>query len=67
MRTKNFSKKLVLNRATVANLTNDQMRALKGGATETSYDVINHCYTLCVPGYCSPIGVISKDCQMTTN
>lgn len=51
------TKKLVLNRGTVANLENVQMNDVKGGTIFwplTSYDVQHHCYTLCKPGYCSP-------------
>jgi hypothetical protein len=66
MKIKTFSKKLALNKATVVNLTNEQLDALKGGHPLTSYDIINHCYTQCIPSYCG-IGELSKDCPTTAN
>ena len=54
MKTKKFSKKLSLNKATVADLNNSQMTAVQGGAPWTSLGILNKCYTLCDTGVCCP-------------
>lgn len=64
MKIKNFSKKLVLNKATVINLPDGQMRAAQGGQPLTSFDIVNQCYTNCPTGICCPV-LISQNCPPT--
>ena len=75
MKTKKFSKKLSLNKATVADLNNSQMKAAHGGAPWTSLDILNKCYTRCDTGICCPtiyrtdpgccVVVVTMDCPPT--
>ena len=45
MKTKNFDKKLTLNKKTIANLKDKDMKAVNGGATNPS----NNPYVCCIP------------------
>jgi hypothetical protein len=58
MKTKKVTKKLVLNKETVNNLTNPQMQMLKGGLPDTSKGIGNPCQTHCDTGFC---------CERTNN
>lgn len=51
MKIKKVSKKLVLNRATVANLSDFQMDLARGGVTFTSFGVPHLCLSKC-PAFC---------------
>ncbi|HLP60648.1 MAG TPA: class I lanthipeptide [Candidatus Deferrimicrobium sp.] len=64
MKTKKISKKMTLNKATLANLTNEQMQSAQGGLPETSWGVWNNCYTHCLTGVCC-VAVITEGCQTT--
>jgi hypothetical protein len=48
MKTKNLKKKLVLNKDTIANLANGDMKAVYGGATERAT-----CATGCLNTFCA--------------
>ena len=59
MKTKRFSKKLVLKKNTVANLDNSDMNVLHGGAVWTEERTV--CHTKCATDcWCSPTILPSK-------
>ena len=64
MKTKKFPRKLGLNKATVANLSNLSMQALKGGERWTSIGSPGVCDTKCPTGACCPILTIGfTECE----
>ena len=67
MKTKKFSKKLSLNKATVADLNNSQMKTVQGGAPWTSIGIQNKCYTMCLTGACCPTIYQTEHCCWATD
>lgn len=53
MKTKNLSKKLTLNKKSIANLDNNGMNAVKGGESAYCGDTVT-CHTLCDQLSCIP-------------
>jgi len=53
MKTKTFNKKLFLNKNTVANLNDSEMKGIKGG--ETEYPCFTERESLCNPSVCTTI------------
>jgi hypothetical protein len=57
MKTKSFSKKLILNKETVSNLGNEKMSGVKGGETypdcPTIYDLTCPLHNTCRPFLCA--------------
>lgn len=47
MKTKNFSKRLVLNKKTVANLNNHDMKNIYGGRETGATECVTNCQTNC--------------------
>lgn len=62
MKNKQFSRKLVLSKATVSNLTDVQMLIAKGGMPWTSVGIQNNCYTMCDTGVCCPTEYQTREC-----
>jgi natural product precursor len=59
MKTKKFNKKLGLNKTTISNLSNNQMRAMKGGV-QTDYPCVSN------PTSCDDLTFIPHKCPPPT-
>jgi hypothetical protein len=65
MKQKKFSKKLVFNKSTVADLTHSQMNQAKGGALVITYSKLVRCYVCESDG--DPCETIQSICPCATS